>query len=602
MKTLKKYTSKYVCCSLLLATAACANNKTQNTKPNVIFILTDDQGWGDFGFNGNENINTPTLDSLSEISAHLTNFYVSPLSATSRAGLLTGRYHLRTGALCVTRAAENMDENEVTLAEILRDNGYSTACFGKWHNGAHFPQDPIGQGFDEFVGFTAGHLTNYFSSELLHNHTYFRSEGYITDVLTDNAIKFIEQNTQNPFLCYIPYNAPHSPYQVPDKYYDKYAHLATSPNDPTPTVYAMCENIDHNIARLLNRVQELGLSENTIVIFTTDNGPNTPRYNGELRGKKGEMWDGGFKVPGLIYWKGKITPMTIDQTLSYVDILPTILAMCDIQYSEPKGREIDGVNFTSLMNLNQNPEAERDIANRFLFTHRSPTDEHFEEHNSILFNNQYRVIRFKNNTYELYDIKEDPSQQNNLANTHKELLATLVNELNATFEEVATDYYAHLKRMTYIGAKDSPSILPAHEATIKGSVHYVTNEHGWAGDWLSAVAKGDTVGWDVYAVTAGEYKISLQYALAESEDSVTLGIQSENSKSPLTTLPNFNTTEIECADRVKRVEAYDQSWTTAPLGTIQLSEGNHRLTLNLDSIKNNSALNQLEIKGLIIQN
>lgn len=591
--------SSYACCTLLLGTAACSSSPKSIEKPNVILILTDDQGWGDFGFNGNTNINTPTLDSLSKVSAHLTNFYVSPLSATSRAGLLTGRYHLRTGSLCVTRAAENMDEDEVTLGEIMRDNGYSTGCFGKWHNGAHYPQDPLGQGFDEFIGFTAGHLTNYFSSELLHNHDYFRSDGYITDVLTDNAIKFIESNRENPFFCYIPYNAPHSPYQVPDEYYDKYAHLSTDKSDPTPAVYAMCESVDDNIARLLHRVEELGLSENTIVIFTTDNGPNTPRYNGELRGKKGEMWDGGFKVPCLVYWKGKVTPMTIDQTLSYVDILPTILSMYDIEYSEPEGREIDGVSFSSLMELDENAEAQNKITNRFLFTHRSPSDEHFVEYNAVLFNDRYRVIRFKDNSYELYDIKEDPRQQHNLADTHTELLATMISELNMTFEDVATDYYAHLKRMTYIGAKDSPSILPAHEATIKGTVHYVTNEHGWAGDWISSIERGDTVSWDVYAARSGDYLVSLQYALPEGLAPLKISIKSEESSSEISTITPFKTTEIECIDRVARVEAYDQTWGLAPLGSITLSEGYHKLILDFESSDHNS-LKSLEIKGLKI--
>ncbi|HLL95021.1 MAG TPA: sulfatase-like hydrolase/transferase, partial [Spirosoma sp.] len=216
-------------------------------RPNVLFILTDDQGWGDLGLHGNPHVETPHLDQLARDGAQFERFFVSPLCAPTRASLLTGRYHLRTGTVSVTGGWERMNADEQTLAEIFKQNGYATGCFGKWHNGEHYPEDPIGQGFDEFLGFCAGHWNNYFDTELQHNDEMVPTRGFITDVLTDAAIGFIENNKEKPFFCYLPYNAPHSPFQVPDRYFDKCK--ARGLDDQNACVYGMVENLDDNIGR-----------------------------------------------------------------------------------------------------------------------------------------------------------------------------------------------------------------------------------------------------------------------------------------------------------------------------------------------------------------
>ena len=191
-------------------------------KPNVVLILTDDQGWGDLSLHGNTILETPQLDKLAKSGKQLTKFYVSPLCAPSRASILTGRYHLNTGVLSVSKGLEVMDSDETTIAELFKANGYNTGIFGKWHNGQHYPNRPNDQGFDEFLGFCAGHWSNYFDTELDHNGKMEKTKGYITDVLTNAALAFMSDNKDKPFLCYIPYNAPHSPHQVPDKYFNKY--------------------------------------------------------------------------------------------------------------------------------------------------------------------------------------------------------------------------------------------------------------------------------------------------------------------------------------------------------------------------------------------
>ncbi|HEX6984931.1 MAG TPA: sulfatase-like hydrolase/transferase, partial [Planctomycetaceae bacterium] len=204
-------------------------------RPNVLLILTDDQGWGDIGSHGNEAVDTPNLDRLAGQGARFERFFVDPLCAPTRAALLTGRYSLRSGVHGVTRGHETMRTEEVTLAELFRDAGYATGCFGKWHNGRHYPNHPNGQGFDEFFGFCGGHWNNYFDTTLERNAEPVRTTGFITDVLTDEAIGFVRRNKDRPFFCYVPYNAPHWPPQVPDRYFEKYK--ARGLDDETATAY-----------------------------------------------------------------------------------------------------------------------------------------------------------------------------------------------------------------------------------------------------------------------------------------------------------------------------------------------------------------------------
>ncbi|MFI3288487.1 MAG: arylsulfatase [Rikenellaceae bacterium] len=599
LKLSQNYVSSYACCSMLLLTAACSTNeqKAKSQKPNVVLIMTDDQGWGDFGFNGNENIHTPMLDSLSEVSAHLTNFYVSPLSSTSRAGLITGRNHLRTGTYCVTRAAENMDTEETTIAEVFKENGYATGCFGKWHNGASYPQDANGQGFDEFIGFETGHLTYYFDSELIHNQEPFKATGYITDALTDYALDFIAKNKDNPFLCYIPYNAPHGPYQVPDEYYDKYAHLSTGEKDPTPAVYAMCENLDDNLRRLFAGVDELGLSDNTIFVYLPDNGPNNARYNGELRGVKGDVWDGGFKVPCLIYWKGKVVPAKIDKTLSYIDVMPTILDLCGIEFTPEEGRELDGVSFSSLISDGENLEAEKKIDERLLYTHRSLTDEKLESFNSVLFNSTYRLLRRGEEVYELYNIVKDPSQKENLVTECPELFEELKGRMRELMADIWVDFEDNSWRYINVGYLDYPVNLPGHEAYLEGSAKYFINPAGWAGDWATNVHSGDRIQWNISVATAGEYSVSLQYALKEGSPTSSVGAKTHLSKTGLKELPHFTSVPCDTHDRIKIAVHNSQSWNTIDLGVISLKEGVQSIEIDLGDSKG-ELFEGLEIKGL----
>ena len=250
-------------CLLALVCVGCKESGSQSANspdgadsmPNVVLIIADDQAYGDLTVFDNPVAETPNLDKLAGEGFLAERFYVSPVCAPTRASVLTGRYYQRMGVTGVTRGRENMNLDEVTLANMLKEAGYSTGLFGKWHNGAHFPYHPLGRGFDQFVGFTSGHWSNYFDTVIEKNGSSFKVNGYLPDALTEESISFIRKSASQgkPFFCYISFPTPHTPLQVPDVYFDKYK--AQGVDDFNATIYGMGENIDWNIGRLL---EELG--------------------------------------------------------------------------------------------------------------------------------------------------------------------------------------------------------------------------------------------------------------------------------------------------------------------------------------------------------
>ncbi|MFR9532606.1 MAG: sulfatase-like hydrolase/transferase [Rikenellaceae bacterium] len=566
--------------------ASCLSARAES--PNVLLVLTDDQGWGDFGFNGNDIISTPVLDALSQRSAHFTNFYVSPLSASTRAGILTGRDHLRTGAMSVTRSSENMDTREQTIAEVFKANNYATGCFGKWHNGAHYPQDPNGQGFDEFVGFCSGHLTNYFDSRLQHNQAFFNASAYITDVLTNSAIDFMTSSieAEKPFFCYVPYNAPHAPYQVPDEYYEKYAHLEGEHSGETIATYAMCENLDFNIGRLLQYISDNDLDDNTIIIFLSDNGPHGERYNGGMRGVKGHPYEGGFKVPCLVYWQGQIEAIKLPQTASYVDLMPTILDLCGIEFSEVDSRKISGTSLKGLLTGEQDQ-----LADRYLFTHRSNSDRVLAPNNGVIYNDTHKLITFEGGKRELYNKVTDPAEQHELSAEQPELAAKMANEYDEWFASATREYERSISRTAHIGVLDTTIELPAHEALMSGRTRYYTNIHGWAGDWMVDMAPEDSIYWEVIVDTAGDYQVTLQYSSVGRPHKVSLN------GAEAVALESYAAQRIESPDRSPRVEAYEQIWGRQNIGVLHLDKGENLIRLLFND---NKKIEQgsLEVKGI----
>ena len=477
---------------------------TSETRTNVLLIMTDDQGWGDIQSHGNERIRTPVMDAIADQGARFDRFYVSPVFAPTRASLLTGRYHLRCGVSGVTRGYETMRTEELTIAEALKTAGYTTGCFGKWHNGRHYPVHPNGQGFDEFFGFCGGHWQQYFDTHLEHNGQRIETQGYITDVITDAATRFIEQNVDQPWFCYVPYNAPHSPWEVPDRYWDKYGDEDL--DDRTRCVYAMVDCLDESIGRLLRRLDELGLSDDTIVLFLTDNGPNGKRYNGGMRGTKGSVHEGGVRVPLFIRWPSRIEPGTVIQPIAaHIDLLPTILDMCRVP--KPEGPPIDG---RSLWPQLQGEPVQ--ASERMIFTDRIRNADLSNPVGSVR-TQRWRAVR-EQGRWSLFDMRADPGQTTNVASQHP----AVRDELSHAFDSWLSD--ATSGGLDYvpipIGHPQRPATeLPANEAFLTpntgAGINYVSSPgfaNAWIVDWTDTRAYPR---WHVQVLTPGSYRISLLY-------------------------------------------------------------------------------------------
>lgn len=558
--------------------------------PNVILVLTDDQGYGDLSIHLNDSVDTPVLDQFAAGGARLDNFYVSPLCAPTRASLLTGRYHLRTGTYWVTKGTETMRSEEVTLAEVFKANNYATGCFGKWHNGAHYPYNPLGQGFDRFVGFCGGHWSNYFDPPLQDQDSMIQEKGFITDVLTDYAMNFITENKDKPFFCYIPYNVPHAPFQVPDQYFDKYKAKGIS--DKNAAVYGMCENVDDNIGRIQQKLEELELTENTIFIYLTDNGPNGDRFNGGMRGRKAQVHEGGVRVPCFIRWPGKIEAGTMIKDLAaHIDLMPTLIDLCKIK--APRMPPSDGVSLAKLLLGKQ-----KTIAKRPIFTHVSYNTE-IKPWPGALRNETHRFVIKKEGEPELYDMVNDPAETNNLAVAQSQLTANLQRAYMEWYEEV-TGMMQPIPPAP-LGYDDAKTVhLPAHEAKISGGQTYRYNPNGWAHDWLiSWKSTGDQAAWDIEVIRPGRYSISVLYTTKPENTGSVLSVEVDGQKVEGEITRAFEPEISENYDRVPgRPEALDQTWAELELGVVNLDPMSGELILKATRIPGNEVG---EIKGVVVR-
>ncbi len=350
---------------LLLATLTFTVN-AQVESPNLVIILTDDQGYADVGFNGCEDIPTPNIDRIAHEGVRFTNGFVTyPVCSPSRAGLMTGRYQARFGyrrnpTLNPFDPMAGLPLEEENMAEILKKAGYHTGIIGKWHLGTHPKFRPNQRGFDEFYGFVAGghryfpeDLTymdiesvdrkgGWYNTKLLRNETRIETDEYLTDELSNEAVDFVERNKAKTFFLYLTYNAPHTPMQATQKYLDRFTQI----EDPLRRTYAaMVSAVDDGVGRLLEKLDELGLSENTLVFFLSDNGgaTNNGSINTPLRGTKGTVYDGGMRVPFAFRWPGKISAgVDYDDPVSSMDILATMVSLNNIEIAPE--RPLDGVD------------------------------------------------------------------------------------------------------------------------------------------------------------------------------------------------------------------------------------------------------------------
>jgi len=583
---LKSTTMAIVSASVLAPVSAC-RSLAQNSDgaarlPNVLLIMTDDQGWGDVHSHGNAQIDTPVADRLAAEGARFERFFVCPVCAPTRAGLLTGRYHLRTGTHGVTRGYETMRSEEVTVAEVLEKAGYATGCFGKWHNGAHYPHHPNGQGFGEFLGFCAGHWNNYFDTTLDHNGQPVETKGYISDVLTDAACRFIESNRRRPFFCYVPYNAPHGPFQVPDKYFDKYK--ARGLDDQLACIYGMCENLDDNVGRLLRLLDELEVRDNTIVFFLTDNGPNSDRFNGGMKGRKGSVDEGGVRVPLFVRWPGRIESGTeIPQIAAHIDLFATIVDLCELEM--PATLSQDGISLAPLLQGRT-----QDWPDRMLFTFRSPGGTTAEMLGAVR-TQRWRAVK-RRRAWQLYDMSADPGQTRDVAAAEPERLASLRRAYEDKVREVTSAGFDAIP--THVGYGDWPVVtLPGHEAFLAPApgrgISYVGTS-GWANDWITNWTDTRSYAWwPVKVVEAGRFEVAILYTCAREHLGTRLRVELAGRTVEAVVNKAHDPDPIPSPDRVPRGEVYQKVWAELELGTMRLEPVAAHLILRAPEIPTGQA-------------
>lgn len=445
-------------------------------RPNVVLIVTDDQGFAELGVTGNPVIHTPNIDRFAGQSVSLTNFNVMPVCSPTRACLMTGRYNYRTGVIDTYLGRSMMDPNETTLAEMLAAAGYRTGIFGKWHLGDNYPMRAMDKGFQETLVLNGGGLAQpgdspdpvdeqgaYFNATLRHNGQWVKTKGYVSDVITDAAIQFIDRSGNKPFFVYLPFNCPHSPHQVPDSYRQHYppsvftpehfppgAHPMAAKNDPDDLsrIYGMVENIDDNVGRLLAKLEAMHLAENTLVILISDNGAQQSNgYNGGYQGWKGTPFEGGIHQFCFLRLPSTLTAgRKIDRITAHIDLTPTILDLCTV--NAPGGVQFDGRSLAPLLRGENVAWPERTL---FFQWHRGDAPDRYRVFAART--QDWKLVQplgvpgehgWNGKTaFKLYDMAHDPFETQDVAAKNPEIVERLKLAYNQWFDEVT-----HLRSYT----------------------------------------------------------------------------------------------------------------------------------------------------------
>ncbi|MDC0308039.1 MAG: arylsulfatase [Planctomycetaceae bacterium] len=551
--------------------------------PNVVVFLSDDQGWGDLSSSGNTDLATPHIDSLKTEGASFDRFYVCPVCSPTRSEFLTGRHHARSGVYSTSAGGERMDLDETTIADLFRSAGYATGAFGKWHNGMQYPYHPNGRGFDEFYGFCSGHWGNYFDPMLEHNGQIVDGQGFCIDDFTNHAMTFMESAHKEgkPFLAYLPYNTPHSPMQVPDPFWDKFADKPlkfSNEQQKEPAgkdnhkrcALAMCENLDWNVGRVLEKLERMGVTENTIVVWFHDNGPNGVRWNGGMRGRKGSTDEGGVRSPLYIRWPAEIDPGTsIPQISSARDLLPTFCDLAGVSYKTEK--PLDGKSLKPLLLGKNGGWGDRILINQWgkKVSARSQ---------------QYRL----DHQAKLYDMIADPGQRHDISKQHPKISQQLMAVVQKHNDEFMTDYYQD-ERPFVIAHPGSPlTQLPARDGVAHGGIKR-SNKFPNCSFFRNWKSTDDKITWKAEVGESGTYKVVLYYAAKES-----------GAKCELRFNESVLSFEIKVAhdvpelgaehDRDARQESYVKNFKSVPIGQIDLKKGTGTMTLQATEIPGDEAM------------
>ena len=571
--------------SVLGVGAGCIPAFAQKQLPNIIVMLSDDQGWGDLGFTGNTFVQTPNIDRIAHEGTILENFYVCPVSSPTRAEFLTGRYHVRSCVNSTTGGGERFNLGEKTIAEYFREAGYATSLFGKWHSGTQYPYHPNARGFEEFYGFCSGHWGNYWSPVLEHNGEIISGEGFIIDDLTDKALDYIRDHKEHPFFMFLSYNTPHSPMQVPDSWWNRVkdrtlSQRATFPEQEdttfTKAALALAENLDWNIGRVLSLLHSLDLEQETIVIYFSDNGPNSFRWNGGMKGRKGSTDEGGVRSPFCIRWPGHIRKGAVETQLSgAIDLIPTLLGLAGIEYTPL--RKLDGIDWGQRLLDEKAPAIDRVLYS------------YWGGKTSVRIS--YYLLDAEDH---LYKTDIDRAQRKDVSDKEPEIYERMKRYSNWFKDELLADFPKKDTRPFIIGhPQETYSKLPARDARISGPIErsnrypncsYFTN-------WKSPEAE---ISWNVEVEESGLFEAFIYYTCDKRNIGSTFELRTDRDAENLVfTLDQVNDQPMLGADldRVLREESYVKGFAPCSVGTIPLSKGTATLSLQAKTIRNEEAMN-----------
>lgn len=583
---------------ILLAVICCRVASAEVQSPNVVIFLADDAGWGDYSHSGNTQVRTPNIDSIARGGVSLDRFYVCPVCSPTRAELLTGRYYPRGGVRGVSTGQERLNLDERTVADAFKAAGYATGAFGKWHNGSQWPYHPMARGFDEYFGHTSGHWGEYFDAPLEENGRMIRTEGYIADVCTDRALSFIDKNKAKPFFCYVPFTTPHSPWAAPPQDWKRFqdktiTQTATDPSkevlDETRCALAMIENQDMNVGRVLAMLKEHKIDDNTIVVYFSDNGPNTMRWTGGMKGKKATTDEGGVRSVCYVRWPKQIVAgHTVSQISGAIDLLPTLTSLAGIKRVGDK--PLDGRDLSPLLRRQT-----AEWTDRMIFSTWG---------GSISVRTQTHRL---DNAGKLYDMSADPGQKTPINDKAPQIAAQLVDAVTAWRKEMfgiesfANPQTPMAKKMGAnavdqrpipVGYREFPiTMLPARDGEPRGQVKrssgapncsYFVN---WGGT-------EDSMVWLLDVHTSGRYEVTIDYTCKVPDAGSTIELSFHDSRITGKVGPGWDPPLYSNQDTLPRPDGESQmkEFRTLSLGEMKLTEGQGPLTLRAIEIPGQSVM------------
>lgn len=482
------------------------NNKkpvAREGKPNIIIVITDDQGKNDLGCEGNPYVKTPNIDKFYSQSIRFTNFHVSTTCAPTRASIMTGRNTNRLNCFHTISGRSLLFEDEIIFPQILAQNGYTNGMFGKWHLGDNYPFRPEDRGFHEVVRHGGGGITqgpdywnnDYFDDTYWHNGKTEKYKGYCTDVFFDEVLSFIDKNKDKPFFCYLALNAPHGPLNCPEEYLDIYKDTSRF-SAIQKRWYAMITNIDDNFRKLQDKLDQTGLTENTILVFMTDNGTAYGHtvYDAGMTGNKGSVYEGGHRVPFYIRWpKGNLTGgRNVNQLTAHYDILPTFVELLGLNFTPVK--PLDGKSFVPLLYGN-----DKNWKNRILYVDTQRMQDITKYKDYAVMDNDWRLV----NGNQLFNLTNDLKESNNVIDQYPEVASRLAEGYEkwwqSFIDEGVDERYAYIK----VGSRyENPTRISAHDM-LTGNLRHAWHQYG------AATAERASGRWKIEFVEGGYYKISL---------------------------------------------------------------------------------------------